>query len=152
VQELIDNLNTVVATVDKEGGKFSGAIDRLEKLISGLSNDRDTIGTAITALDNGTASIADLLGRARKPLGATVDQLNRMAPLLAQDPDIIDIALQKLPHNYKKLQRLGSYGAWFPYYLCGLELRVSDLQYRTVQVGLAHQTTGRCAEPKDPNE
>jgi phospholipid/cholesterol/gamma-HCH transport system substrate-binding protein len=152
VQELIDNLNTVVATVDKDGGKFSNAIDRLEKLISGLSNDRDTIGTAITALDKGTASIADLLSRSRKPLADTVDQLNRMAPLLAQDPDLIDISLQKLPHNYKKLQRLGSYGAWFPYYLCGLELWVSDLQYRTVQVGLVHQTTGRCAEPKDPDE
>src|SRR6202012_2647561 len=34
VQELIDNLNIVVATVDKEGGKFSSTIDRLEKLIS----------------------------------------------------------------------------------------------------------------------
>ncbi len=31
VQALIDNLNTVVGTVDKEGGKFSGAIDRLEQ-------------------------------------------------------------------------------------------------------------------------
>jgi phospholipid/cholesterol/gamma-HCH transport system substrate-binding protein len=153
VQELIDNLNTVVATVDKEGGKFSGAIDRLEKLISGLSNDRDTIGTAITALDNGTASLADLLGRARKPLADTIDQTNRLASLLdSDDKNLIDISLQKLPHNYKKLQRLGSYGAWFPYYLCGLELWVSDLQYRTVQVGIAHQTTGRCAEPKDPNE
>jgi phospholipid/cholesterol/gamma-HCH transport system substrate-binding protein len=152
VQELIDNLNIVVGTVDKEGGKFSEALDRLQKLINGLANDRDTIGTAITSLDNGTASIASLLNRARKPLAETVDQTNRLAPLLAKDPDLIDISLQKLPHNYKKLQRLGAYGAWFPYYLCGLELWVSDLQYRTVQVGIAHQTTGRCAEPKDPDE
>jgi phospholipid/cholesterol/gamma-HCH transport system substrate-binding protein len=152
VQDLIDNLNIVVGTVSKDGGKFSGAIDKLERLISGLSQDRDTIGTAITALDRGTASIADLLGRARRPLASTVDQLNRLAPLLDKDKDVIDISLQKLPHNYKKLQRLGSYGAWFPYYLCGLELRVSDLQYRTVQVGVAHQVTGRCEEPKDPNE
>jgi len=153
VQELIENLNTVVATVNKDGGKFSGAIDRLEKLISGLSNDRDTIGTAITALDNGTASIADLLGRARKPLGDTVDQLNRLAPLLdSDDKNVIDISLQKLPHNIRKMRRQGADGAWLTYYLCGLELWVSDLQYRTVKVGIGHQTTGRCAEPKDPNE
>lgn len=153
VQELIDNLNIVVATVDKDGAKFSSTIDRLQKLISGLSNDRDTIGTAITALDRGTASIADLLGRARKPLAEFVDQTNRLAPLLdSDDKNLIDISLQKLPHNIKKELRLGAYGSWFPYYLCGLELRVSDLQYRTVQVGIAHQTTGRCAEPKDPNE
>jgi phospholipid/cholesterol/gamma-HCH transport system substrate-binding protein len=147
VQELIDNLNTVVGTVDKEGTKFSGAIDRLQKLVSGFSQDRDTIGTAITALDNGTASIADLLVRARPALAGTVDQLNRMAPLLDKDKNLIDISLQKLPNNYRKLRRLGSYGAWFPYYLCGLALRVSDLQYRTVEVGINHQVTGRCAEP-----
>jgi phospholipid/cholesterol/gamma-HCH transport system substrate-binding protein len=147
IQGLIDNLNTVVGTVNKEGTKFSGAIDRLEKLISGFSQDRDTIGAAITALDNGTTSIADLLTRARPPLAGTVDQLNRLAPLLDKDKNLIDISLRKLPNNYRKLQRLGSYGAWFPYYLCGLALRVSDLQYRTVEVGIKHQVTGRCAEP-----
>lgn len=147
VQALIDNLNTVVGTVNSEGTKFSGAIDRLERLISGLAGDRDTIGTAITALDNGTASIADLLTRARPPLAGTVDQLNRLAPLLDNDKNVIDISLRKLPNNYRKLTRLGSYGAWFPYYLCGLSLRVSDLQYRTVEVGIKHQVTGRCAEP-----
>lgn len=152
VQELIDNLNTVVATVDKDGTKFSGAIDRLEKLVSGFDQDRDAIGTAITALDNGTASIADLLTRARPPLAATVDQTSRLAPLLDKDKNLVDTSLQKLPHNYRKLLRLGAYGAWFPYYLCGLALRVSDLQYRTVEVGIKHQTTGRCAEPKDPDE
>ena len=152
VQELIDNLNTVVATVNKDGTKFSGAIDRLERLISGLSQDRDTIGTAITALDNGTASIADLLSRARAPLAGTVDQVSRIAPLLDQDKNLIDISLKKLPNNYRKLTRLGSYGAWFPYYLCGLALRVSDLSYRTVEVGITHQVTGRCAEPKSPDE
>ncbi|HTX98254.1 MAG TPA: MCE family protein [Mycobacterium sp.] len=152
VQELIDNLNTVVATVDKEGNKFSGAIDRLEKLISGLSQDRDTIGAAITALDNGTASIADLLGRARAPLAGTVDQVSRIAPLLDKDKNLLDVSLKKLPNNYRKLTRLGAYGAWFPYYLCGLALRVSDLQYRTVEVGVTHQVTGRCAEPNGPDE
>jgi len=152
VQELIDNLNTVVATVNKDGTKFSGAIDRLERLISGLSQDRDTIGTAITALDNGTASIADLLSRARAPLAGTVDQVSRIAPLLDKDKNLLDISLKKLPNNYRKLTRLGAYGAWFPYYLCGLALRVSDLQYRTVEVGITHQVTGRCAEPKGPDE
>lgn len=149
VQELIDNLNAVVDTVNKEGAKFSGAIDRLEKLISGLSQDRDTIGTAISALDNGTASIADLLGRARAPLAGTVDQVSRLAPLLDKDKNLLDVTLQKLPNDYRKLTRLGAYGAWFPYYLCGLALRVSDLQYRTVEVGIKHQVTGRCAEPTD---
>ena len=80
VQQLIDNLSTVVATLAKDGDQFSDAIDKLEKLISGFSQDRDPIGTAITSLDNGTASLADLLTQARPPLNGTIDQLNRLAP------------------------------------------------------------------------
>ena len=52
------------------------------ELITGFSQDRDPIGTAIDSLDNGTASLADLLTQARPPLARTVDQLNRLAPTL----------------------------------------------------------------------
>ncbi|GFG66786.1 mammalian cell entry protein [Mycobacterium kubicae] len=152
VEQLIDNLNTVLATLDKDGDKFSGALDRLQKVVTAFSDERRTIGTAIDALDNGTASIADLLNRARRPLAGTVDQLNRLAPILQSDQDKLDTSLQRLPHNYKKLVRLGSYGSWIPYYLCELSLRVSDLQYRTVVVPIFKQMGGRCAEPKDVNE
>lgn len=147
VQQLIDNLNVVVATVAQDGGKFSGAVDRLEKLITGLSKDRDPIGDAITALDTGTASLTDLLSQARPPLAGTVDQLNRLAPLLDKDKPLLDISLQKAPENYRKLVRLGSYGSWLNQYLCGISLRVTDLQGRTAHFPWIVQNTGRCGEP-----
>ncbi|HZU49522.1 MAG TPA: MCE family protein [Mycobacterium sp.] len=149
VQQLIDHLNTVVGTLDKDGDKFSHALDRLQRLISGFSQDRDTIGAAIDSLDRGTASVADLLTRTRPPLAGTVNQLNRLAPLLDQNKGQIDVALQKLPRNYRKLLRLGANGSWLPYYLCELSLRVSDLQYRTVVVPMFRQEGGRCAEPSE---
>ncbi|MCB0934053.1 MAG: MCE family protein [Mycobacterium sp.] len=147
VQQLIDNLNTVLATVDKDGAQFSGAIDRLEKLITGLAADRDPIGSAITALDNGTASLTELLTEARVPLSGTVDQLARVAPILEQDKATLDLALQKAPKNYRKLVRLGSYGSWINQYLCGMSVRVTDLEGRTAYFPWIMQHTGRCAEP-----
>ena len=147
VQQLVDNLNTVLATIATDGDKFSGAVDRLEKLITGLSQDRDPIGDAITALDAGTASLADLLTEARAPLAGTVDQLARLAPLLDEDKATLDIALQKAPGNYRKLVRLGSYGSWINQYLCGMSFRVTDLQGRTAYFPWIMQHTGRCAEP-----
>src|SRR3984893_13398798 len=74
IERLIDNLNTAAATLKKDGAQSSGAIDRLERLVTGLANDRDTFGPAIDALSTGTVTLADLLGKARKPLSATVDQ------------------------------------------------------------------------------
>ena len=147
IGQLIDNLNTVVDTLNRDGGKFSATIDRLEQLISGLSQDRDPIGTAVTQLDNGTASIATLLTQARPPLNATVDQLNRMAPLLDDHKVVLDRGLQKAPANYRKLARLGSYGSWIMYYVCGISIRVTDLQGRTAVFPMIKQEGGRCAEP-----
>jgi phospholipid/cholesterol/gamma-HCH transport system substrate-binding protein len=147
VQQLIDNLNTVIATISKDGDKFSGAVDKLEKLVTGLAGDKDPIGQSITALDNGTASLTDLLTQARAPLNGTIDQLGRLAPLLDQDKELLDISIQKAPANYRKVVRLGSYGSWINQYLCGLSLRVSDLQGRTAYFPWLVQHTGRCAEP-----
>ncbi|OBI90334.1 MCE family protein [Mycobacterium asiaticum] len=147
VQQLIDNLNTVVATISKDGTKFSGAVDRLERLVSGLSDDRNTIGAAIEALDNGTASLADLLSSARPSLSGTIDQLSRLAPILDDDRDRLEAAIGRAPKNYRKLVRLGVAGATIPYYLCQLEIRGTDLQGKTVISPFFRSEAGRCTEP-----
>jgi phospholipid/cholesterol/gamma-HCH transport system substrate-binding protein len=147
LQQLVDNLDSVLGTLNKEGGRFSGALDQFQRLTTELANDRDTIGTAIDSLSAGTASIAQLLTAARPPLAGTVDQLSRLAPLLDQDKGLIDVALQKAPNNYRKLARVGSYGSFVNYYLCGITIRVSDLQGQTAVFPWVKQRNGRCAEP-----
>lgn len=147
VQQLIDNMHTVLGTLIHDGDKFSGAVDRLERLITGLSQERESIGAAIESLDNGTASIADLLRRVRLPLAGAVQQLSRLAPVLDQDKDIVDAALQKAPDNFRKLARLGAYGSFIQFYICGLTVRVSDLQGGTAVFPWYRHTAGRCAEP-----
>ncbi|KHO21234.1 MCE family protein [Mycolicibacterium setense] len=146
IESLIDNLNVAIGTVSQSGQQFGGALDRLRQLVGDLAADRDSIGAAIESLSNGTASVASLLGDVRPPLAATVDQLNRLAPALDSDKDLIDSALQKAPENYRKLARIGSYGSFFNYYLCGVTWRVSDLQGRTAVFPWIKQETGRCAE------
>jgi phospholipid/cholesterol/gamma-HCH transport system substrate-binding protein len=147
IEEMITNLNAVLTTLGKEGEKFSDAIERFEKLLHGLATDRDPIGTAIDALDQGTLSLADLLSAARPPLAATVDQLNHLAPLINSQKSLIDAALQKAPNNFRKLARVGAYGSFVNYYLCGLSVRVTDLQGRTAQFPWIKQDQGRCGEP-----
>jgi len=146
IEQLIEDLKSTLDTLSKDGDDFSGAIDRLEQLVHGLSQDRDPIGEAITSLDNGTASLTDLLGRARPPLAGTVEQLNRLAPLLDNDKDRLDATLQRAPELYRKLARVGAYGSFFPYYICGIAFRASDLTGRTVQFPWIKQDTGRCAQ------
>ena len=147
VESLIDNLNDVLGVISQDGEQFSGTVDRLERLITGLSQDRDPIGTAITSLDNGTASLADLLTQARPPLAGTVDQLSRLAVGLDEKRSFLDGALQRSPGNYRKLARIGAYGSFVQYYICELRIRVTDLQGRASEFPFIKQENGRCAEP-----
>jgi len=147
VEQLIDNLRTVVGTLGDNGKQFSTAVDRFEKVITSFAQDRDPIATSIESLSSGTASLADLLNQARPPLTGTINELNRLAPLLDQGKDRMDVAIQRLPGNYRKLARLGAYGSFIQYYLCGVTMRVTDLQGRTAVFPWIKQTTGRCSEP-----
>lgn len=146
IESLIDNLNTVVATLADNGQQFGQSIEKLKTLITELSADRDPIGAAIDSLSNGTASVADLLGDARQPLAGVVDELNRLAPLVDGDKSRIEAALINAPENYRKLARLGSYGSFVMYYICGVTVRVTDLQGRTAVFPWIKQETGRCAD------
>jgi phospholipid/cholesterol/gamma-HCH transport system substrate-binding protein len=146
IQQVIDNLNTVAGTLAKDGDQFSGTLDRLDRLVGDLSTHRDTVGTAIDALSAGTTSLAGLLTNARVPLAGSVDQLNRLATNMVGDLPSLDSALQRAPDNYRRLVRLGSYGAWLNYYICGISLRVTDLQGRTAVFPWVKQDAGRCAD------
>jgi phospholipid/cholesterol/gamma-HCH transport system substrate-binding protein len=147
IQALIDNLRTLLATLTKEGDKFSGTIGRLETLVTELAAERDPIGSAIESLNNGTASVADLLAEARPSLAGSVDQLSRLAINLDGQKDRLDTGLQKAPENYRKLIRTGAYGSFFNYYICELKWRVTDLQGRTAVFPWIRQEGGRCSEP-----
>jgi phospholipid/cholesterol/gamma-HCH transport system substrate-binding protein len=147
IGHLIDNLKIVLSALTAEGDRFSTAIDRIEKMITGFADDRDPIGAAIDALDAGTASLAGLLADARPPLAGAVSELSRLAPILDQDKDRVDRALAKAPENYRKLTRLGAYGSFIQMYVCGMSVRVTDLEGRTAVFPWLKQEAGRCAEP-----
>ncbi|WP_280473922.1 MCE family protein [Nocardia asiatica] len=145
IQQVIDHLGAVMATLAKDGEKFAGTIDRLEQLVTQLSQERDPIAEAIVALDNGTATIADLLTRARPPLAGTVDQLARLAPLVDQDKQLLDDALQRAPGNFRKLVRTGAYGNFVQYYICAVTVRVTDDAGQVAVLPWVEQETGRCS-------
>jgi phospholipid/cholesterol/gamma-HCH transport system substrate-binding protein len=145
IAQLIDNLKTVLTTLQSEGGQFSNLVDRLEQLITQLSNERDPIGAAIDALEGGTATVADLLTQGRPPLAGAIAQVNRLAANIDGDKQTLDTALQKAPENFRKLVRTGAYGNFIQYYLCDLTLRVNDLSGQVVEIPAAVQTDGRCA-------
>lgn len=129
IGQVIDNLNTVLTTVNERTTEVSGLIDQLQQLASGLAAQRQPIGDAISALGDLSESTAGLLSSVRPPIKEDIAALGRLAGNLADHGDTVDKFLAGLPHKVQTISRVSSYGGWYNYYLCSMSGRigVSDL-------------------------
>ncbi len=143
---MITNLNTVLGTINDKGDQFSTTVDQLQQLVSGLAQDRGPIGEAIPQIADATGSLASLLQGTRPDIQAMIEQTNRTANQLVLGQDDIDKSLSRLPTDYKKLIRVGSYGDFFQFFLCQNTFKFTASDGSTVVLPTAEQTTGRCAK------
>ena len=71
----ISNLNTVLGTVDERDAALKELIDQLQRFVSGLAADRETIGASLGNINSLTAQTADLLKVTRAPLKSDIAKL-----------------------------------------------------------------------------
>ncbi len=151
IGDVITNLNTTLGTIDDQGEQFETTIDSLQQLISGLAEDRDPIGDAIPRLAGATGDLAGLLQATRPYIQAMIAETNRTVTQLDLGKDNIDQVLTRLPTDYKKLIRVGSYGSFFQFYLCANTFKFSAPDGQTLLLPTAKQDTGRCANINGQN-
>ncbi len=151
IGDVITNLNATLGTIDRQGTQFETTIDSLQQLVSGLAQDRDPIGDAIPRIAGATGDLAGLLQATRPDLQSMIAAANRTATQLDLGKDNIDQVLTRLPSDYKKLIRTGSYGSFFQFFLCSNTFKISGPDGQTLLVPTAKQDTGRCANINDVN-
>lgn len=145
IGRVITNLDTTLATLADQKDVVSTALDRAQNLASGLAADSAAWGTALNDIDSSSATVADLLTVARPPLKSTLDELGRTAAQLDSEKETIGSVVSRLPDTYAALSRLGAYGNFFNYYLCGIKLKIDTPDGRGLTTPLIGQETGRCA-------
>ncbi|HWC84293.1 MAG TPA: MCE family protein [Pseudonocardiaceae bacterium] len=120
IGQTIDNLNSVLGTVNAHSGQFSDLINQLQQLVSGLAAERQPIGDAISALGNLTTATAGLLSNARAPLQTDIANLGTLSKTLSDSSDLVQHFVSFLPTKLAKLTPAVSYGSWFNYFNCSL--------------------------------
>ena len=80
---MIGNLNSVLRTITSRGNALASLVTSLQELVSGLAADRQSVGTAISAIATLTSATAGLLQVGRAPLQSSITQLQRLASNLA---------------------------------------------------------------------
>ena len=120
----IDNLNTVLGTVDQRDQQLSTLITELQRFVSGLSEDRAAIGASLTNIANLADATAGLVKESRPAIRTDVRQLGKVAGTLDDNKQVVAGVLQRLPDKLNTITRTATYGSWFNFYLCDFTGRV----------------------------
>lgn len=119
---VITNLNDVLAVVDERDDQLGDLIVNTQQLVSGLAADKDTVGRAVTSLAGLTTATADILGPTTGAVTESIGSLKVLADTLNRNRDKVDATLKTFPVKLEKLSREASYGSWFQFYLCGIDV------------------------------
>lgn len=122
IGSLVNSLNDVLETVNKRDDQLSELIVKTEQFVSGLAAERETVGHSVQSLADLTGATADLLVPTRPSLQGSIAGLSQVTGELVARKDEVNKALANLPIKMEKLGRAGSYGSWFQFYLCGVDI------------------------------
>ncbi|MGW4124951.1 MCE family protein [Nocardia sp. NPDC004711] len=123
IGETIQNLDVALGAIHNTGDKFDDLVVDLQSLVSGLNNDRATITTGLDQIDAGAGELAQLLVDNRPAIGGDIDGLKQLAGNLNADSNTLSLVLGKLPATYPLITRVGSYGSFVNWFVCGLAIR-----------------------------
>ncbi|BBX20146.1 mammalian cell entry protein [Mycolicibacterium duvalii] len=149
IGEVIDNLNIVLATVDEKGAEFDASVDRLQQLITGLSEGRDPIAGAIGPLATAENDLTEMLKSSRRPLQGVIEQLRPLATELDDRKAEVNEVIEPLAENYLRLNALGAYGSFFNIFYCSTRLKINGPAGSDILVpfgGPPDPSKGRCSE------
>lgn len=150
IGDVITNLNGVLTTVADNQDNVDSIVDDLQQLVSGLSANAGPIGESVDRLNDASANMTTLLADVRPALREDVAQIDRVATLINEDEPFVEDVINRLPSDFEKMGRLGVYGSFFQFYLCGNIVQITDpATGQGLYLPQYEQTTGRCAFPDE---
>lgn len=144
ITSLIDNMNVLLGSLDSRDAQLRQTITQFKRLVTGLAEDRDPITTSIVAINGMAAELTDLFSQARGPFKSTVIALDRLAGLLNTNTDTLNKVLDSLPAAYQTLDRIGSHGTFFNFYLCAVQIKISGPGGRPIKTPAVKSQVERC--------
>ncbi|HEV7171250.1 MlaD family protein [Pedococcus sp.] len=143
----ITNLNTVLGTVDAHDSALKQLIDQLQRFVSGLAADRQTIGASLTNINSLTAQTADLLQLTRPSIKSDIENLRALTTNLNKPSNtaIFEKFLATSPAKIDQITKTGSYGSWFNFYMCDFSGTIKVPVGPAIQLGKpGGATAARC--------
>jgi phospholipid/cholesterol/gamma-HCH transport system substrate-binding protein len=149
IGQVVDNLLKVLDTVSQRDQGLNELIVQLQRLVSGLATDRNTIAASLSHIDDLASNSALLIQQIRPYLPKDLANLSgltknlnttkncpgmltsgtedatkdpRFTPNNCHGPNTLDEYLKRAPTKLIQIIRTATYGSFFNFYLCDLEM------------------------------
>ncbi|WP_199434444.1 MCE family protein [Qaidamihabitans albus] len=146
IGQVIDNLNSVLETVNARTPQLSDLIVRLQQFVSGLASDRQQIGDAVEAIGQLSTTTAGLLGEVREPLRQDIEALGTLTRNLNESEPLVEHFIQFLPEKVSRLTATADYGSWFNFFMCETHgnVQIPALMDKPIELPIAPAERDRC--------
>jgi phospholipid/cholesterol/gamma-HCH transport system substrate-binding protein len=151
IGRVLENLETVLETVDERGTELADLIVQLRRLAAGFAQDREAIGASLDGISDLTSATAGLLRDVRPPLAQDIVELHELAATLDDNREIVDGVLTRLPTKLDTIVGTATYGSWFNFYLCGFDGTIV-LPSGDMMTPSFVNTAARCQRDTGPSE
>lgn len=120
----IDDLNQVLGPITAHDQQLSALVLNLQQFVSGLSQDRQAIGSSLSGINALARVTGSLLQKARPSLAGDVAQLGKLAEKLdsKQSQHLIRHFLTYTPYKMKVAIPEVTYGAFLNFYVCAAQM------------------------------
>ncbi|MGJ0117855.1 MCE family protein [Williamsia sp. MIQD14] len=122
IGELITNLTTVLDNINAHDDQLTSLLTTTEKFVTGLAAQKNSVGSAITSVSNLTAVTNSILTPVRPSLQGSIASLDQLSQRINERRGEVEKTLTNLPIKAAKIGRAATFGSWFQFYLCGIDL------------------------------
>ncbi|HTR70077.1 MAG TPA: MlaD family protein [Mycobacteriales bacterium] len=127
IGQVVNNLLKVLGTVQARDAGLNETIVELQRLVTGLAGDRTTIAASLKNIDSLATSGTSLIKGARPYLPSDLASLEKIAHTLnttkdADGQNTLAGFLEREPAKLNRLIRTASYGGYFNFWLCELDV------------------------------
>jgi phospholipid/cholesterol/gamma-HCH transport system substrate-binding protein len=127
IGQVINNLLSVLSTVQQRDAGLSDTVVQLQRLVGGLAQDRGTIAASLSHIDNLATSGTTLISQIRPYLPKDLANLAVLTHNLntTKDSDgknTLASYLSRAPAKINRITRTATYGGYFNFWLCQLQI------------------------------
>lgn len=143
ITSLITNLDSLLGHVNARDSQLRQTITQFRALVSGLAKDRDPISTSVVSINRMAARLTGLFAQVRGPFHSTTIAVGDLAHLLNTNTAMLNKVLAELPRAYQLLDRVGSHGSFFNFYLCSVQIKAGTAAH-PITTPVVRSQVSRC--------